>query len=410
MYPRHAEALIREALRDTRVVAIAGPRQSGKTTLARLVAMGDYDYLTLDDPTTLEAARADPVAFIRRLTRAVIDEFQRAPALALALKQVVDEDTTPGRFIITGSSDFLAMPRSTESLAGRVESITLLPLSQSEIIEAKPSSFIDAVFAGMLPESRSAAPGPSRDMAATVLTGGYPEAIARTSERRRRNWHHEYVKAILERDVRDVATVSRLDRMPLLFELLARSSGQLVNWLSLGGQIGLDAKTVERYVGILEALFLVRRVRAWSGNEVQRIVSTPKLHFLDSGLLASTMGLSTAGLGANRAPLGPALESFVLSEIVKAIPLSHAQPRILHYRDKDQVEVDFILEDAKRRLVGVEIKAASTVVNDDFRGLRKLAGYVGTRLQLGIVLYDGPRILPFGPRLYAAPLSVLWAS
>jgi uncharacterized protein len=405
MFPRYANATIQEALLDTRVLAIVGPRQSGKSTLARSVATGTFDYITLDDPTVLAAAQIDPVTFLRGFKRAVIDEFQRAPTLTLALKQIVDEDTTPGRFIITGSSDFLALPRATESLAGRVESIPLLPLSQGEIAGFKPPTFIDSAFAGELPKPVAK----PHDLIPMVLAGGYPEAIIRTSDRRRSNWHHEYVKSIVERDVRDVASVSRLDRMPLLFELLARSSGQLVNWLSIGGQIGLDAKTVERYVGILEALFLVRRVRAWSGNEVQRLVSTPKLHFLDSGLLASTQGLTTTGLSISRVALGPALETFVFSELSKGVPFSQSKPRIQHYRDKDQVEVDFILEDAKHRLVGIEVKASSTVTGDDFRGLRKLAGYVGDRLQIGIVLYDGPRILPFGPKLYAVPLSTLWS-
>jgi uncharacterized protein len=403
MYPRHAEETIRTALEDTRVVAIVGPRQSGKTTLARRITGAGYEYLSLDDATILAAAVADPTRFIGRLDRAVIDEVQRAPALTPAIKLAVDSDQRPGRFLLTGSSDFLATPRSMESLAGRVETVELLPLARSEILKRPPSTFIDRIFASDPPK------GGTDDILTAALTGGYPEALVRKTERRRHSWHHAYRSALLERDVADVAPIEHWDKMSVLFELLARSSGQIVNWAGFGGQLGLNARTVEKYVGILEHLYLVRRIQAWSGNEVQRLVSSPKLHFLDSGLLASTLSLAAAGLAMDRTAFGPVLESFVYSELLKAVPHSQTQPRIYHYRDRDQVEVDFVLEDGKRRLVGLEIKAAATVTAQDFRGLKRLQGHVGKRFCAGLVLYDGNRVLPFGPDLTAVPLSALWA-
>jgi uncharacterized protein len=388
MYPRHAERTIRTSLEDTRVVAIIGPRQSGKTTLARQIAGNAYEYLSLDDATVLAAAIADPTRFVSRLDRAVIDEVQSAPALTLTIKLAVDTDQRPGRFLLTGSSDFLATPTSTDSLAGRVETVELLPLARGEILRRPPARFIDRAFAGDPPS------GDADDILQAALTGGYPEALIRQTERRRHSWHRAYRTALLERDVADVATIEHWDKMPVLFELLARASGQLVNWAGFGGQLGLNGRTVEKYVGILEQLFLVRRIQAWSGNEVQRLVSSAKLHFLDSGLLASTLNLTAASLAMDRTALGPVLESFVCSELIKAMPYSQIQPRLYHYRDRDQVEVDFVLEDGKRRLVGIEIKAASTVTAQDFKGLKRLQTHVGKprtlRWHARLALWPGP--------------------
>ncbi|KPH78172.1 ATPase AAA, partial [Bosea vaviloviae] len=216
MYPRHAESRIREALTDTRVVAIAGPRQSGKTTLARKIAGETHSYLTLDDPAVLAAATSDPSGLIRRLDRAVIDEIQRAPNLTLAIKQAVDEDQRPGRFLITGSADILAMPKAAESLAGRIEIVTLLPLSRSEIAGRPPSSFIAQALAGNIVDASHDTAG----LPELVLAGGYPEAIARSSERRRRDWHRAYLRSVMERDAREISSAERLDRLPDLFGLL----------------------------------------------------------------------------------------------------------------------------------------------------------------------------------------------
>jgi uncharacterized protein len=241
-----------------------------------------------------------------------------------------------------------------------------------------------------------------------VLAGGYPEAFARKEGRRQRDWHRAYVRSILDRDLRDISSADRLDRMPELFALLAARAGQLANWTALGNAAKLDGKTVERYARLLEALFLVRRLPAWSGNDTQRLVSTPKLHFLDSGLLASVSGVTAEHIALDRGPLGAALECFVLSELIKAPAARDLGVRFSHYRDKDKVEVDIVMEDAAGRIVGVEVKASSTATGQDFKGLRRLKERVGDRFRLGIVLHDGEHVLPFGPGLFAAPVSLLW--
>lgn len=409
MFPRYAEGAIREALADTRVVAISGPRQAGKTTLARKIAGRERTFLTLDDAAVLASARRDPNGLVRSLDTAVIDEIQRAPELLLAIKQSVDEDTRPGRFLITGSADLQAIPRTQDSLAGRIEVVPLFPLAQAEILgHPHPPRFIDAAFAGDVPRPPDATGFDPDDAVAAVLAGGYPDAVARRNERRRADWYRAYVSAILTRDLADLATLDKIARVPNLVEVLAHHAGDLVNWANLGGKLGLDAATVQRYVTLLEHLFLVRRVRAYSGNDLKRVVSTPKLHFLDSGLLAGLLGLDAGRLRLDRQPLGPVLEAFVFAELTKLAGWSDVRPAIYHYRDKDQVEVDFVLEDARRGVVGIEVNAAATVRDSDFKGLRRLQAHLGDRFRLGLVLYDGDRPLPFGERLVAAPLSVLW--
>lgn len=404
MLSRHAETAIRTALGDTRVVAISGPRQSGKTTLAKAIAGETHTYVTLDDPALLNAARADPAGLIRRLDRAVIDEIQRAPDLVLAIKQSVDERPEPGRFLITGSADLLAMPRAAESLAGRIEIVPLLPLSVAEINRLPQSQFLGRLFAGGAKTPTS----PTPDLPELLFRGGYPEAVARTDARRRRDWHRAYLKSVLDRDLRDIAAADKFDKMPELVGLLAARAGQLVNWSSLGNDARLDGKTVERYVRLLENLFLVRLLPAWSTNATQRLVSTPKAHFLDAGLLASLLNLPTRDLRLDRSPLGPVLESFVFAEILKMPLLKERDIRLSHYRDKDQVEVDFVLEDDQGSIAGIEVKASATVTASDFRGLKRLAERAGERFAGGLILHDGERALSFGDKLLAAPLSALW--
>ncbi len=408
MYPRYAERRIREALGDTPVVAINGPRQAGKTHLVRKIAGSGRTYFTLDDPTVLSSANEDPTGFIANLDRVAVDEIQRAPGLILAIKKSVDEDRRPGRFLLTGSADILSIRTARESLAGRMEIIPLAPLSRSEVIGRGAPTFLSRVFGGALPR-----PGETLTRAQItdlVLTGGYPEALSRSSPRRRRDWFNAYVKAIVERDVKDIANIAHSRKLPELLGILAQHSGQLVNLRQTGGQIELDHKTVGSYVDVLEQLFLLRRIQPWHRNELNRLIKTPKLHFLDSGMLASLRNFSPERVAADRAAFGAMMETFVYSELLKQVDWHDQNVRIYHYRDKDQFEVDFVLENSDGEIVGIEIKASATVQAGDFRGLRRLAEAGGKMMRLGVVLYEGNDTLPFGDGLWAAPVSVLWSS
>lgn len=405
LYPRYAQDRIAVALADTPVVTVNGPRQCGKTTLVRGLETGDRRYFTLDDETVLASARADPAGFIRELDVATIDEVQRAPDLLRAIKRSVDDDRRPGRFLLTGSANILAMPTIAESLAGRMEVVTLLPLSQAEI-RGRKVDFIEDAFAGRIRQPTHSILG--RELVDAVVTGGYPEVLTRHDSRRRAAWAREYIRAIVERDVRDIVDVDKLQQMPQLLRALASHASQLTNFSQLGGQLRLDDKTVRRYIGILEHVFLVRRIEPWFRNDLKRIVKTPKLHFLDTGLLSVLLGANAERITADRSQFGAILESFVISEILKIASWSGTEVRLSHYRDKDQDEVDLIMEDDVGSLVAVEVKASATVGASDFKGLRKVAQAAGEDFRLGVVLYDGDTVLPFGERLFAAPLSCLW--
>lgn len=404
-FPRFSAEQVAVALRDTPVVMIVGPRQCGKTTLVRQFIGGDRAYITLDDDTALNAARSDPSGFVRGLDRAIIDEVQRAPDLLRAIKASVDANRQPGRFLITGSADVLTLPQISESLAGRMEIVTLLPLSRAEVLGNKPA-FLETAFTGQL--SRMAEIIIGDDFVHLVATGGYPEMVHRRSSTRRQAWARDYVKALVQRDVQDIADIDKLQQMPRLLRVLAHHSGQLTNFSQIGGQIGMDDKTTRKYVTVFEQLFLIRRVEPWFRNQLKRLVKTPKLHFLDSGLLAEMLGVRVERIAKDRSIFGPILETFVFSEVVKQLGWLSYTCAIYHYRDKDQDEVDIVVENDHGGVIGIEVKAAATVHSGDFKGLRKLAEACGNNFSLGVVFYDEKKVIPFGDRLFAAPLSCLW--
>ena len=407
LYPRRIEQRLAEALLDTPVVLLAGPRQAGKTTLVRQVAAKGLRYLTLDDELTLLSAREDPVGMIRSLDRAVIDEIQRAPQLLLAIKKSVDEDRRPGRFLLTGSANLMALPLVADSLAGRMETLSLLPLSQTEI-EGHSANWIDQAFAGQLLKTDSLALGDA--LTDRVLRGGYPEAITRDSAKRRMAWARQYVDALIQRDVLDVAGIDKLDQLPRFLNALAQTAGQMCNYSQLAGQVGLDGKTAARYAGVFETMYLLKRVDVWARNRLSRVVKTPELQFIDAGLLAMLLPLGIEEVRHDRSRFGQVLETFVFGELLKHTTSAEGDYQLLYYRDADKVEVDIVIENAAGQLVGVEVKASATVKASDLRGLRKLAALAGDQFKMGVLLYDGAETLPLGDGVWAAPLSSLWGT
>ena len=406
LYPRRLESRIAEAMADTPVVLLAGPRQAGKTTLVRQMSAGaGMRYLTLDDELTLMSARDDPVGMIRSLDRAVIDEIQRAPQLLLAIKKSVDEDRRPGRFLLTGSANLMAVPKVADSLAGRMETLLLLPLSQGEI-EGQAANWLDRVFAGQIPKSKTLANG--NNLVERVLKGGYPEVIARATARRRNTWARQYIDAIIQRDVRDISGIEKLDQLPRFLRALAQTAGQMCNYTQLGGQVGLDSKTTSKYISVFEQMYLLKRVDVWARNRLNRVVKTPKLQFIDSGLLATLLELTSDEVQQNRTRFGNVLETFVFSELLKATTTAENEYALMYYRDADKVEVDVVIENAAGQLVGVEVKATATVKESDLRGLRKLSTLAGAKFKMGVLLYDGDETMPLGDNIWAAPLSTLW--
>lgn len=406
-FPRALTPMIREALADTPVVCLVGPRQSGKTTLVQRIAP-EHAYVSLDEFNFHQAASLDPTGFVNSLpAAAAIDEVQRAPALLPAIKVAVDRNRQPGRFLLTGSANLLFLPTVSESLAGRMETVQLYPFTEAEK-ERRPGGFLRALIDGGLQPHISGASGVKEPaLADRLVAGGYPEPVAR-APRRARQWHRQYLRSIIDRDVRDVARVRDANELARLLELLALRSAELLNVSALGDALGLRRETVDRYITVLERLFLVRRLRAWHRNPSRRLIRSPKVHLVDSGLAATLAGLTAADWLAQRARMGHLLESFVVQQLIAQAAWTDTDLRFWHYRDKDQFEVDLVITRGARTW-GVEVKASATVTAGDGRGLRRLAERCGDDFQCGIVLYDGPDLLPLrGGRLLAVPISRLW--
>ena len=409
MLPRLVEPRVEEALGDSPVVLIHGPRQSGKTTLAQRVgARRGYVYLSLDDDVLRAAAEADPVRFVADLPgRVTLDEVQRVPRLFTALKVAVDRDRRPGRFLLTGSANVLLLPTLADSLAGRMALVRLLPFAQCEIEERRPA-FADQLFDGAFKTRRAERLGPR--LAERIVAGGYPAALARPTPRRRAAWYRDYVETMVQRDVRDLARIASLDALPRLLALAAGQTARLLNVTDLAGPFQLSRPTIRDYVTLLEQVFLVEELPPWHSNRLRRLVKTPKLHVGDAGLAATLLGLDAGSLYEDRGTFGQLVETFVYQELRRQTTGGEGEIRFHHFRDKDGYEVDVVLERGGRQLAGVEVKAGSTVTAADFRGLRKLAAAGGRRFAAGVIIYDGEATVSFGDRLHAVPISALWDS
>jgi predicted AAA+ superfamily ATPase len=409
LYPRRAFRSVTAALEDTRVVVINGARQSGKSTLARLVAkrLGQVEVRYLDDATTRAAAIADPAYFVRHDGLMMIDEVQRAPELMLAIKHEVDLDPRPGRFLLTGSARLLALQSIPDLLPGRSETIELWPLAQGEIGRTR-DCFVQAVF-DRGPELPVPTGVESReDYVRRALRGGYPEAVRRTDLGRRARFFEAYTTDLINRDVRQVSEIERPADLRRLLNLVAAQTSTLMMPTAAASGLNMPASTVKRYLDLLEALYLIRRIPAWSTNLTRRAVATPKTVFVDSGLAGHLAGMTVKRALRPTAPVGPIVENFVLAELARQITWTEEPIRLHHYRDRDDYEVDAILEHASGEVVAVEVKAAQTVRSDDFRGIQRLAQRLGDQLLAGVVLYAGGQPLPFGDRLRAWPISALW--
>lgn len=406
--PRALAATVRAALADTPVVCLLGPRQCGKTTLARALAPR-FGYVTFDDADALALARSDPNGFLAALTDPVIlDEIQRVPELLRALKLSVDRDRRSGRFLLTGSANLLLLPKLGDSLAGRMAIIELQPLTTAEQ-ERAPGGFLATWLAGKLKPSLAASPQPPppSDLAARVVAGGFPEPLTRTPARAR-GWHRNYVRALLERDVQDVARVKEPRDLSRLLSLLALRTGELLNISTLSNELDLRRDTVESHLAACERLYLVRRLQPWHRHAAKRLIKTPKLHFVDSGLAATLADLTAEDWHDQRDRFGHLLETFVLQQLTAQAGWTDPDLHFWHYRDKDQVEVDFVITRG-RRTWGVEVKATATPTQADISGLRRLAAQCGDEFAGGVLIHAGAHQVTLGdPRFLAVPLAKLW--
>ena len=426
LYRRLIAPRFAEALEDSPVVLIEGPRQCGKTTFAQMMcapaflpegapradaANESYTYLNFDDNVVRAAAEADPMGFIADLPeRVVLDEVQRVPGLFTALKLSVDRRRAPGRFVLTGSTQVLAVPAIADSLAGRIETVRLHPLAQRELHPEDPAGpvgegFIDGLYGAGFPRRQTERLG--AELAERIVAGGYPPALARPSGRRRANWYRNFIEAQVQRDIGELARIASLDVLPRLLGLAATQTARLFNLSSLASRFQLSRPTIGSYMTLLQRVYLLEQLPPWYSNRGKRLIKTPKLHMGDTGLACALLGVSAAALRNDRPLLGHLLETFVFQELRRQATWHHDPVEFFHYRDKDRVEVDIVLESGGR-VAGVEVKAGGTVTASDFRGLRKLQDASGDHFAAGVVLYDGETSIGFGDRLYAVPVRLLW--
>ncbi|MDR0848101.1 MAG: ATP-binding protein [Propionibacteriaceae bacterium] len=406
LIPRRAAALIDTAMRDTRVVLLNGARQSGKSTLAASISDSTQSHWTsLDRASTRVSAQADPTQFVREYPAMIIDEVQRVPELLLAIKEVVDFDATPGHFLLTGSSHVLSLRTTPDALPGRMETIELWPLSQGEI-DSCPDGFVDAAFREG-PQLRAGEAESRSSYVHRLVRGGFPEAVAREGQRRKK-YHQSYVADLINREVVQLSQIERGPEMRALVKLLAVRNGNMLVVQPLSKALGIAQGTVAKYLALLEEIFLVKRIPAWASGETGRVVRAPKIAFVDSGIAAAVLGHDEAGLARVGSPVGALLEGFVASEISRQLTWSQTQANLFHYRTKDQVEVDLVLENDRGEVIGIEVKATSTLRSEDFSGLRHLASRLSDRFLAGYVLYLGDESLPMSDKLRGLPLNALW--
>lgn len=431
-YPRYIEQRLKDALEDSPVVLIYGPRQCGKTTLAQTVCapgnsswnndsterkyrtaspaddkFGEYTYISFDNKGPREFAKNDPVGFASALPqRVILDEVQKVPELFEALKIEVDRNRVPGRFLLTGSANVLQVPGLSDSLAGRMLMIRLHPLAQCEMENQPPPGFLDTLFENGFKVCQTRRLG--GELGERISAGGYPAALALPPGQRRFDWYDSYIMTQLLKDVSGFARISTLETLPQLLTIAATRTAGLFNVSDISSSFELSRHTVKNYIKLLEMAFLLERIPPWYRNLNLRLVKTPKLHMCDTGLACALLGIDADGLMQNRPLLGQLLETFVLQEMRRQASWHKARLSFYHYRDRKGTEVDIVIERGALAVAGIEIKASGTVTKADFRGLNKLEKTVGRRFVCGAVLYDGNTCLRYGDRMWAIPLRMLW--
>ncbi|MBL4630869.1 MAG: ATP-binding protein [Paraglaciecola sp.] len=411
MFVRFAEQNLLKALDDTPVVLIHGSRQCGKTTLAQMVGeKHQYHYLTFDDVNQLNAAKSDPVGFVDNLPeKTIIDEIQRAPEIFTSIKASVDKNRKPGRFILTGSANVLLLPKLSDSLAGRIEVIHLRPLSQAEIIGCQ-SSVIQNLFTRktQLSAITTGYAKLGKGLIDLITSGGYPSALTRTTENRKMAWYRDFTNTLIQRDIQDIASIQNMSLLPKLLALCASQTGRLFNVSDLASPFAISRPTIKEYVALLEQIFLVEQIQPWHNNRLSRLIKTPKMHLTDTGLACSLLNVKAKDLQHDRNLFGQLLETYIFQELQKYAGWQDSNCDIYHFRNKDKVEVDFILQDGQF-ITGIEVKASATIQFADFKGIIKLRDAVGVSFVKGVVFYDGDAILSFGDRLFAVPYGAFLA-
>lgn len=406
LYKRWQSEEIETALETRRVVLLSGPRQCGKTTLAKKLISEHVGYVTLDDIETYQAAQLDPQRFVQHEKQTlIIDEIQRVPLLLFAIKKIVDENLRYGQFLLTGSANIHAIPTARESLAGRITTVRLRTLSLGEIIGAKPL-FFEYAFSQQFNYGFDVL---ERDqLVAAAFKGGFPEAIL-LEGRRRRKWHLDYVKALVDRDLSEISNIHKYAVVRKLVGVLAAWSGKFMDKHAIGSILSLRHETLDSYINALESLYLIEHIPAWHKTDYDRVSKKSKTYMADSGLMSSVLSWRLEDIQLMADPLGKLIETFAMNELAAQIDASDGRYELYQYRDREKREIDFLVEREDGDLLGIEIKASTVVTADDFKHIRWFKENLkGNRNFVGIVLYAGSRPLSFGQDVWAIPFSMMW--
>ncbi len=414
MIKRKLSTRILDALLAFPVVYVNGPRQAGKSTLVQNLAAKAWpaDYVTFDDATMLGAAEANPESFLRAYEeKLILDEAQMAPGLFRTLKVLADEArrdnkaNANGRYLLTGSANILALPKLSDALVGRMGVLTLYPLSALEISRGKGDFLVRLMGDDFKPGTVKR----KFELVDIIRQATFPE-ITDQSDGRRRQWFEAYITTILRRDVRQIADIARLGVLPNLLKVLATRAGGLINEADIARAIGQNAVTTKNYRILLQMLFLTFDAKPWYRNIGKRLVKAPKGYIVDTSLLCHLQQIDMAKVEFNDPQaFGHLFENFVASELLKQLSSSDSSVQLHHFRTSDNREVDFVLEQPDGRLAGIEVKSRDAVTASDFRGLEELHKHTGDDFVCGIVLFRGSKLIPFGDKLWAVPVDVMWA-
>ena len=406
MYKRWQETKLERALQSRRVVILSGARQCGKTTTVRKLGNRDYVYRTLDDVTLLKACMDDPDGFIKINDKSmIIGEVQKVTELILSIKKQVDKDTRYGQFLITGSVNIQASPTVRESLAGRVKYVRLRPLTQGEILGNSPTFLTRLINKNFIDNTGY----DKRQCLRLIFDGGYPEVLSFDSRREKNSWYKDYVKTILEHDLKEISNITRFDNLKKIIEVIASYSSKFIDKTSLSTNCGVSTQAVDNYITVLENTYLIDKLHPWLKTDYERVNKRSKYFVTDTGLMSSLLKWKESEVLLNSDRSGKIFETYVYNQIISQIENSENYFELYHYRDREKREIDFLIQDEDDSIYGIEVKSGSNVSKESFKHLSWFKENLAKDKKfVGIVLYTGDYISSFGKDLYAVPINNLW--
>ena len=407
MIQRYILKLVQEVLKDTPVVLIQGPSKVGKTTLLKQINQSEesFEYISFADEKTRTYAQSNPVGFLRDKPRVILDEIQYVPELFPEIGRQADIDATPGKFLIAASADVYLLSNPEINLTGKIESIDLLPVAQFELQDREPT-FLKKLFSGSFTESPQHLIVGSK-LHDIIAKGGFPESLATKDKDSRIAWMSSYLNEEIVRNLDEISEIDNLIAIPHFIRGLAENTGQIINSSRLGRQIGMSYKTGQRYLDLIEQLFITVPIYPWSSHQLKSVVKAPKLQFLDTGFLASILNLDFKETIPDMEKLEQLAKNFVFSELNCLICSTGNQFSLYFYRGFNEKEVDFVV-DKGNQIAGVSVTAKAKVENKDLNNLRSFKSDAKDLFAFGVLLYDGERVIPFEDDLFAVPISSLW--